>query len=218
MKMNRKKFMEELEVLLFTIPQVEREEALHYYSNYFDDAGEENEEEVLKELGTPEKVAKIIFDEIGQVQNENVIDSTNTNGNTNGNTNTNIENQSSHGKMNKGRKILMIATSIIWAPILFSFWVVMISLLFTMGILTFTFAIVALVCVVVGFAAIIEGFIHMFLFPAYGLCVVGSGFVTIAIGILFLLSTIFFVTVVIPALHKLFVLSYTLPFQSKEEK
>jgi hypothetical protein len=58
----------------------------------------------------------------------------------------------------------------------------------------------------------------MFLFPAYGLCIIGSGFVSIAVAILLLLFIIALVKTLIPGLFKLFVLSYTLPFKIKEEK
>lgn len=58
--MNRKQFMEQLERLLSDITEAERQEALEYYEGYFDDAGPENEGEVIRELGNPGKVAAII--------------------------------------------------------------------------------------------------------------------------------------------------------------
>lgn len=58
--MNRAQFMERLEKLLSDISEEERLEALDYYNSYFDDAGEENEAEVIRELGSPGKVAAII--------------------------------------------------------------------------------------------------------------------------------------------------------------
>ena len=51
--MNRKEFMERLAKLLWNISESEREEALQYYNDYFDDAGIENESRVLEELGRP---------------------------------------------------------------------------------------------------------------------------------------------------------------------
>ena len=57
--MNRKQFMEQLERLLSDISEAERQEALEYYEGYFDDAGPENEGEVIRELGNPGKVAAI---------------------------------------------------------------------------------------------------------------------------------------------------------------
>ena len=58
--MDRAQFMRELKELLADIPETERQEALEFYENYFDDAGPDNEASVLRELGTPEKVAAII--------------------------------------------------------------------------------------------------------------------------------------------------------------
>lgn len=58
--MNRMQFMRELSRLLSDISEAEREEALEYYENYFEDAGAEREAEVIRELGSPGKVAAII--------------------------------------------------------------------------------------------------------------------------------------------------------------
>ncbi len=58
--MNRMQFMRELSHLLSDISEAEREEALEYYENYFEDAGAEREAEVIRELGSPGKVAAII--------------------------------------------------------------------------------------------------------------------------------------------------------------
>ena len=48
--MNRKEYMERLEQLLLVLPEEEREEALQYYNDYFDDAGVENEDRVIRDL------------------------------------------------------------------------------------------------------------------------------------------------------------------------
>ena len=58
--MNRLEFMQQLEALLSDISQGEREEALQYYNDYLNDAGVENEQEVLDAMGSPEQLAKVI--------------------------------------------------------------------------------------------------------------------------------------------------------------
>lgn len=58
--MRREEFMKQLEILLNDISEEERKEALEYYRCYFEDAGEENEERILRELESPEKVAQTI--------------------------------------------------------------------------------------------------------------------------------------------------------------
>lgn len=58
--MNREEFMRQLEQMLGGISESERSEALSFYQDYFDDAGPENEGAVIRELGSPGKVAAII--------------------------------------------------------------------------------------------------------------------------------------------------------------
>ena len=58
--MNRVEFLAELEQRLSGIPEEERQAAIQYYADYLADAGEENETEAIRELGSPEKVAESI--------------------------------------------------------------------------------------------------------------------------------------------------------------
>ena len=58
--MSREEFMKELEYLLQDIGEEERSDALAYYRDYLDEAGPENEEKVLQEFGSPERVAAMI--------------------------------------------------------------------------------------------------------------------------------------------------------------
>ena len=55
--MNRLEFMKQLARLLDDLPREEKIEILKYYNGYFDDAGTENEAEIIAQLGSPEKVA-----------------------------------------------------------------------------------------------------------------------------------------------------------------
>lgn len=55
--MNRIEFMSELAALLQDVPVEERTDAMQYYNDYFDAAGEENEQKVISELESPKKVA-----------------------------------------------------------------------------------------------------------------------------------------------------------------
>lgn len=58
--MNRSEFMRQLEMLLSDVTPSERMDAIQYYNDYFEDAGPENEQEVIKALGSPAKVAATI--------------------------------------------------------------------------------------------------------------------------------------------------------------
>lgn len=63
--MSRWEFMRQLEELLSDISPNEREEALQYYNDYFNDAGRENEQEVILALGSPGQVAQIVREGLG---------------------------------------------------------------------------------------------------------------------------------------------------------
>lgn len=68
--MSRWEFMRKLEELLSDISPSEREEALQYYNDYFNDAGKENEQSVIESLGSPEQVAKIVREGLGDGQGQ----------------------------------------------------------------------------------------------------------------------------------------------------
>lgn len=59
--MNKKEFLQRLRESLIQMPEEEISAAVKYYEEYFDEAGVENEEKVLMELGSPEQVAKQIL-------------------------------------------------------------------------------------------------------------------------------------------------------------
>ncbi len=60
--MDKKQFINELRNRLSSLPYDEREKAISYYEEYFDDAGAENEDSVVYELGDIEKIAQEIIE------------------------------------------------------------------------------------------------------------------------------------------------------------
>lgn len=59
--MSKKEFMEELEILLGELPREEKEEAIQYYESYFEEAGADQEQIVLEELGSAGRIAAQIL-------------------------------------------------------------------------------------------------------------------------------------------------------------
>lgn len=59
--MNRGEFITELRSRLARLPYEELESAVGYYEEYFEEAGVENEERVLQELGSPFQIARQIM-------------------------------------------------------------------------------------------------------------------------------------------------------------
>ncbi len=55
--MNRQEFMNRLAAELSRLPKEEVQAAMEYYQEYFDEAGPDREQETIKELGSPAKIA-----------------------------------------------------------------------------------------------------------------------------------------------------------------
>jgi len=66
--MNRSEFFTKLEQGLSKVSKEERDAALNYYHEYFDDAGPENEQRVIEELGSPVQIAARIKADIAVKQ------------------------------------------------------------------------------------------------------------------------------------------------------
>ena len=105
--MNRQEFMRRLEQLLEGIPEEEKREAIAYYTSYFEDAGEENEEKIIRELESPEKVAATIRADFPGCNNSETASSGNQQ-----NYNGTIQKED-----NTTRNILLIILLVITSPI-----------------------------------------------------------------------------------------------------
>ena len=117
--MNRQEFMRRLEQLLEGIPEEEKREAIAYYTSYFEDAGEENEEKIIRELESPEKVAATIRADFPGCNNSETASSGNQQ-NYNG-ASQNMGQQNYNGTIqredNTTRNILLIILLVITSPI-----------------------------------------------------------------------------------------------------
>lgn len=221
--MDRQHFMRELEFLLSDISEEERQEALSFYENYFDEAGIEHEQEVIYELGDPSRVAAIIkdglkgkFDENIHVSNDGfssdyqknyeVIDA-------DGKEKTKEKKESSHFKNrwsemdSRDRLILIVLAVFACIPVSaiffgifgglfglgFSVLGVLLTLIFGLWIITFILHIIAIVLMIVGFA-------HLFTMPGAGLIYIGIGFVVMGLGTIFAKMAAWFFKDCIPSI------------------
>lgn len=215
--MNRQEFMKRLEELLNDISPEEREEALAYYRSYFEDAGMENEEKLLRELESPEKLAESIkaglqedgvYTELAAKETpltkamvETGIRQTYQNGNSVGNTyqensynNDTYNGNSSNtaqtaGNQNKSDNTTLIIVSVIVAVVTCPIWIGLIGGIFggLVGLIGGLFG------ATVGF--LVGGFVCVGVGISYlcvadvplGLLALGCGGLLIAVGILTLL-------------------------------
>ena len=202
--MNRIDFMKQLESLLQNIAPAEREEALQYYNEYFNDAGEENEQAVLEALGNPAKVAENIKRDINgdpgcqKPQNRALVQ----------------YQQPFTSAQEPPKKESMPA----WAIVLIIFGVILLSpaaLGITFGALgtlaglivawfglIFGFGVTAIVLLVVLVILLIAGVMCLWVDPLAGVAILGGGLVCGAVGLLFLMLTVAMAGIVTPAVFR----------------
>ncbi|RHO52903.1 DUF1700 domain-containing protein [Ruminococcaceae bacterium AM07-15] len=59
--MTKDEFLTTLRTLIQDMPPEDRRDVMNYYTEYFEDAGPEREQEVLRQLGSPEQVAREVL-------------------------------------------------------------------------------------------------------------------------------------------------------------
>lgn len=202
--MTKEQFLFQLEQKLLGIPEDERAEAMEYYRDYFNDAGPENEEQVIAELGSPDKVAESIKEGLraGKEDAGTVGQPPQTRGAA-----------KSYSQANQGRgqtdsrsKWLLI---IIVAILTFPLWIGVVGALF--GILVAVIAVIACLAVaaalltaagiVAGIICVIVGIVRFFTGgPVAGLMTVSIGLLLFAMGCLCAAALVFLFGQVVPLL------------------
>lgn len=200
--MNRLDFMKQLESLLSDITESEREEALQYYNDYLNDAGVENEQEVLESLGTPEALAKVIKD--GLAGNDDGGEFTET-----GYKSSYYEEEKKQelmkkddNKLSSGMIVLIVILCILGAPMLFGaasgifgagMGLLGALLGITLGVGATTIALfIAAVCLIgIGIG-------ELFTLPLAGACLIGAGLLLAGLGLLCLCLSVWVYGTAIP--------------------
>ena len=222
--MNRLEYMRQLEALLLNISATEREEALQYYNEYFDDAGPENEQDVIAALGTPARVAENIKKDIfGKGYGDTVYErvSSNRHDVVEYRGAEAYDNTKQEEKMSTGMIVLIVVLCILASPVLFGVgsgaiglllglvaaWF---SLIIGFGVAAFCLLVVMAVLIVGGFACLAQ---YSFL---AGLGMLGGGLICGGIGILFLMLTVAMAGIATPAMIKGAVSLFKSAFGKKE--
>lgn len=188
--MNRASFLKKLRGKLQRLPAHEIDIALAYYEEYFDEAGEENEQKIIQQLGSPSHVASQIMADYALKDLETTSTSTK-------------KNMSS---------IWIIILAILSAPLSLPLLAVAIALIFSFGAVIFS-VIIAIIAIVLsilfgGIVALISGFFILTQHWPTAILFMGVGFIVTGLGILLfpivarLIKTI--VVVCVEALGKIF--------------
>lgn len=180
--MNRVEFMRQLESLLLDLPENDRLDAIAYYNDYFDEAGVENEEKVIRELGSPARVASIIKADLNATGNEKAeyTEQGYSDGRKGINPNTPAQRE--------GKKTLPVALIIVLlvfaAPVLLGIGGGLLG-----GVLGLIGGLIGLVAggigmLVGGVVSLVAGIIKLVFSPLKGLVLVGTGSLITALGLL----------------------------------
>lgn len=62
--MTRTEYLAKLDCYLHRLPEKDYQEAMDYFTEYFDEAGPENEAQVMTELGTPKEAAQDLLEQL----------------------------------------------------------------------------------------------------------------------------------------------------------
>ena len=209
--MNRIDFMKQLESLLQNVSQTEREEALQYYNDYFDDAGPENEKEVIEALGNPARVAENIKRDLmgnGEVHARASDRALVEYGKTQSASQSRSQQESKSGKTELPTWVivLLVVLLVLASPAILGAGVgllgVLVGVIASWFSVIFGFGVAAVALFIVMFVLIVLGIICIFIDPLVGVSLLGSGLLCGGIGILFLMLTVAMGGVATPAICK----------------
>lgn len=212
--MNRIDFMKQLESLLQNISPTEREEALQYYNEYFNDAGAENEQAVIEALGNPAKVAENIKRDIygagygdaayqrPRAQDRAVAQYQQPAA---GAQQTNPESQKKES-MPAWAIVLIVIGCILLSPAILGIASgalgTVAGIIITWFVLIFAFGVAAIVLFAVLLVFLITGIMCLWTDPLVGVAMLGGGLACGGIGILFLMLTVAMAGIATPAIFK----------------
>jgi len=162
--MNRKEFIDELKRKLDKLPYDEITNAISYYEEYFDEAGSENEQKAIEELGNVSNITSQILADFAIKQTEGTSYSP-----------------------KKGLSaiwiiILAIFASPIAIPLAFaavilimSFLIVIFAILFAFGMVGFALTLAGVICTITSFVLLFQHFVTALFLIGFGLLLIGIG-------------------------------------------
>lgn len=221
--MNRVEFMAELSRLLEGIPEEDRLDALNYYNDYFDDAGSENEQKVIEELESPEKVAMKIRAERGDIEVVN-IKSEDAGKDEDGGSGYQYYQETKEDKpwTSKTLKYLLIAAIIlIGCPVIIPLAVALVATVLALVVAAFAvFASIVIVfaaVVLVGVVFLCSGIGSLISSGVVGLGIIGLGLIGIPIGLIGTIAGVRLCTIVFPGMIRGIVYICRKPFHRRKE-
>lgn len=221
--MRREEFMTQLASLLQDVSAEERIEAMQYYNNYFDDAGEDEEENIVAQLGSPAKVAAEVkaglhgqdsdtaeYRETGytdtrfeyrespaeKMQNEYSYEGSYTG---------TVAKEEKKPWTSKPLKIALIILVVlaavpVFGPILIGIVAAIFGIIIAIIAVFFALVVAAAAVAIAGFGTVVAGAVTLFTSTASGLLVTGVGLILTVIGIIATIAAVKLCMVVFPGI------------------
>lgn len=163
--MTRVEYINSLANKLRRLPKEDYDTAMQYFQEYFEEAGPENEQQAIEDLGSPDIAADQIVMNMAiknaEAPKENV----------------------KHGFSAVWVGILAVFAAPIALPLAFAFGVLVIALVITVGSLVIAFAVTALAFIVTSVLGCIGGVILLFIAPFDGIATIGTGLICMGLSI-----------------------------------
>lgn len=233
--MSREEYLKQLAYLLQDIPDDEREEALHYYEEYFEDAGESEAEQVIATLGSPERVAAMVRDGLREGSGENgeytdsgyqndwfrefnKVPEPRMNFNEEHQQRREYHEEYRQYHQKKDRNWILIAviavlTSPLWIGLVGGIAGVVLGAIGVIFALAVAFAALTFAAWVVGVVFGAVGIAKLFVAPFLGIMMIGIACICVAIGLVMVLGAKWFLLTAMPAIIRGFVNLCRMPFR-----
>ncbi len=172
--MNREEYMKHLQYRLRRLPREDYARAIAYFTEYFDEAGPEQEKQAIEDLGSPELAADQIIREFA------------------------VENAASPVKnVKKGFSALWIGILAIFAapialPLALAFGAIILAMILVVAALILSVFLIAISMILSALPCILVSLWLLFTSLADGLATLGMGLMLLGTGILLTMASIFF--------------------------
>lgn len=175
--MNREEYLKGLEKYLRRLPKKDYESAMDYFREYFEEAGEEDAQSVIEELGTPKEAAAEVLKNLLEESSNELME------------------EEQGQKRRAGRGILIAGLAILAAPIGVPLAVAALALI--LAAVVVVAAVVLCVCclslslICVGVKLLIRGIVALTVSVPGAMIIGGSGLLALGCSILSALLTVY---------------------------
>lgn len=187
--MDKTQYLNELRKYLKRVPAEELDEAMEYYTEYFEEAGHENEQKIIEELGAPKDLAKkIIIECVDKKFDEEVTSSE---------------------AVNKEKKdispwlIVLAIFALPMSPVAIALVIVALAVILSLVLTIISFVVSAVAVALVGLFMFIVGIPAMFTSFSSGLAMIGLGLAVASVGAILFGLFITLIDLIIKGLVKL---------------